>query len=65
MKFWEIFWLIVVSFSVVSFTYLSLKILIKGWPELKFMFNALSDKSLTEQNAKDKPTEINNDRISR
>ncbi len=42
MKFWEIFWLLVVLFSVLSFTYLSLKILIKGWPELKEMFSALS-----------------------
>ncbi len=58
MKFWEIFWLIVVLFSVLSFTYLSLKILIKGWPELKFMFNALSKESLPEKEEKGKLPEI-------
>ncbi len=58
MKFWEIFWLIVVLFSVLSFTYLSLKILIKGWPELKFMFNALSKEPLPEKEEKDKLPEI-------
>ncbi len=53
MKFWEIFWLIVILFSLLSFTYLSLKILIKGWPELKFMFYALGKDSLSETKAKD------------
>ncbi len=43
MKGWEIFWATVVIFSTVSFTYLSVKILIKGWPELKVMFKALDD----------------------
>lgn len=51
MKGWEIFWTIVVLFSILSFTYLSVKILIKGWPELKDMFNAL-DSQATERNNK-------------
>ena len=41
---WEIFWALVIAFSVLSFTYMSIKILYLGLPELKEMFKALSDK---------------------
>ncbi len=48
MKGWEIFWELVILFSTISFTYLSLKILIKGWPELKEMFHSLDQESAPE-----------------
>jgi hypothetical protein len=48
MKGWEIFWELTILFSTVSFTYLSLKILIKGWPELKEMFRSLDRESVSE-----------------
>ena len=41
MKGWEIFWLIVIIFSVLSFTYISVAALIKGIPELKSMFTKI------------------------
>lgn len=36
-----LFWSIVVFFSLISFTVMSLKMLIKGIPELREMFNQL------------------------
>ncbi len=52
MKGWIFFWATVILFSLISFTYLSLKILIKGWPELREMFNILDAqaKAKNEQN---------------
>jgi len=44
MNAWIIFWGLVVLFSVLSFTYLSVKILIKSIAELKSMFKALDEK---------------------
>lgn len=43
MSLWEIFWLIVVIFSIVSFTYMSVKIVYKGLAELKEMFTSLKN----------------------
>jgi len=39
---WLIFWGILIAFSVLSFTYMTIKILIKGVVELKEMFADLS-----------------------
>lgn len=41
---WSIFWGIVVLFSLLSFTYMSGKILIKSVAELKSMFRTLDEK---------------------
>ncbi len=38
MKVWEIFWLVTIIFSIVSFTYMSALALIKGVAEMKEMF---------------------------
>ncbi len=38
---WIIFWDIIIGFSVLSFSYMSIKILIKGFKELKEMFTDL------------------------
>jgi hypothetical protein len=41
MGFWEIFWLVNVILALVSFTILSVYVLIKGYGESKIMFSAL------------------------
>jgi hypothetical protein len=41
MKGYIIFWTVVIGFSFVSFTYMSLKMLIWGIPELREMFQKL------------------------
>ncbi len=41
MNTWEIFWAIIILFSTLSFTYMSVKILFKGFNELKEMFRNL------------------------
>ena len=46
---WEIFWGIVILFSILSFTYMSIKILYLGLPELKDMFTALSAEELQKE----------------
>jgi len=43
MSAWIIFWGIVVLFSIISFAYMSGKILIKSVAELKEMFSVLDD----------------------
>ena len=50
MSFWEIFWIVVIAFSVISFTYMSIKMLYLGLPELKEMFTALSEEQLQNKN---------------
>jgi hypothetical protein len=42
---WIIFWAIIILFSLISFTYMSIKILYKGLPELKSMFTNLDQRS--------------------
>lgn len=39
METWTVIWAIIISFSLISFTYLSIKILIKGLGELKYMLS--------------------------
>lgn len=41
MGFWEIFWLSVIIFSIISFTYMSVKIVYTGFDEMKEMFEKL------------------------
>lgn len=41
MNLWEYFWIVIISFSIVSFTYMSVKVVYKGLDELKDMFNSL------------------------
>ncbi len=38
---WAIIWAIIISFSIISFAYLSIKILIQGMAELKFMLSVV------------------------
>jgi len=42
MSAWEIFWAIVIIFSVLSFSYMSVKMLYQGIPELKEMLTFLT-----------------------
>jgi hypothetical protein len=42
---WEIFWAIVIAFSLLSFSYMSARMLYFGLPELKEMFTSLSDEA--------------------
>jgi len=46
MNIWEYFWAAVILFSIISFTYMSIKIVYRGLVELKEMF-----KSLLESNS--------------
>lgn len=46
MNIWEYFWATVILFSIISFTYMSIKIVYRGLVELKEMF-----KSLLESNS--------------
>jgi len=41
MNLWEYFWIVIISFSIVSFTYMSVKVVYKGLDELKEMFRSL------------------------
>jgi len=41
MNLWEYFWIVIISFSIVSFTYMSAKVVSKGFEELKDMFKSL------------------------
>ena len=41
MGLWEIFWAILIVFSLVSFIYMSIKILYKGYDELKYMLSSM------------------------
>ncbi len=40
---WEYFWGFVILFSIISFSYMSVKIIVKGLAELKDMFRNLSE----------------------
>ena len=44
MTMWIVIWGIIILFSLISFTYMSVKILYKGIGELKEMFHTLNDK---------------------
>ncbi len=41
---WILFWTIVIIFSLLGFTIMSVKILYKGYDELKDMFRILKEK---------------------
>jgi hypothetical protein len=45
MGFWELFWMVCVILALVSFTILSVRVLIKGYGETKFMFSTLEKRS--------------------
>ncbi len=42
MNLWEYFWGVVILFSVVSFTYMSIKVIYKGFNEMKEMLTKLN-----------------------
>ncbi len=44
MNMWVLFWGIIVLFSVISFSYMSIKILYRSIAELKEMFKTLDDR---------------------
>ena len=44
MNLWEYFWAGIILFSIVSFTYMSVKVIYKGLNELKDMFESLNTK---------------------
>ena len=41
MEFWEMFWMVNIILALVSFTILSVSVLIKGYGEVKNMLSAL------------------------
>lgn len=41
MEFWEMFWMVNIILALVSFTILSVRVLIKGYGEVKTMLSAL------------------------
>ena len=41
MGFWEMFWIVSIILALVSFTILSLRVLIKGYSEVQNMLSAL------------------------
>lgn len=43
MNLWEYFWGAIILFSIISFTYMSVKVVYKGLDELKEMFKDLKD----------------------
>ena len=43
MKIWIYLWAIIVLFSLISFTYMSIKILYSGYAELKIMLTTLEN----------------------
>jgi hypothetical protein len=46
MGFWSIFWLLLIIFTLCSFTYMSVKILYYGFAELKYMLKTLGDEQI-------------------
>jgi len=43
MNLWEYFWGIVIIFSIISFSYMSVKVIYKGLSEMKEMFKSLNE----------------------
>ncbi len=43
MEVWIVIWAAIIIFSLTSFTYLSLKILYKGFGELKYMLSKIKN----------------------
>jgi hypothetical protein len=48
---WIIFWAIVIVFSILSFGYMSIQVLYKGFSELFDMFRRLDEEALEAANA--------------
>ncbi len=44
MKAWEIIWLVMIAFAVISFTYMSIKALVFGVKEMREMVSKLGEK---------------------
>lgn len=53
MTFWEIFWLVSVLFSLLSFLYMSIRVLYRGVYELKYMFRKLEQEKLNNSNGEE------------
>lgn len=45
MGFWEIFWMVCILFALVSFTIISVILIIKGFGEVKEMLSSLESES--------------------
>lgn len=41
MEFWEIFWIVSIIFALISFSILSVSVLVKGYSEVKEMLSTL------------------------
>ena len=48
MEFWEMFWIVNIILALVSFTLLSVSVLIKGYGEVKDMLSALESGNYDE-----------------
>jgi len=49
MEFWEIFWMVLIIFALISFTVISVILLLKGYGEVKEMLSSLESSSSEEQ----------------
>ena len=52
MNAWIIFWAVIIIFSVLSFSYMSIQVLYKGLDELRYMFKRLDDEAANNAAAK-------------
>lgn len=50
MSFWVVFWFITILFTLISFFYMSSKVLYNGIHELKYMFKTLEDEEINNNN---------------
>ena len=51
MEFWEMFWMVNIFLALVSFTLLSVRVLIKGYGEVKNMLSSLEKGSDRDEGA--------------
>jgi len=49
MEFWEIFWMVLIIFALISFAVISVILLLKGYGEVKEMLSSLESSSSEEQ----------------
>ncbi len=49
MGFWEVFWMVLIIFALVSFSIISVVLLLKGYGEVKEMLSSLESGSSEEQ----------------
>ena len=52
MNFWIVFWFITILFTLISFFYMSAKVLYNGIHELKYMFKTLDDEEIKDSKEK-------------